>query len=268
MDHETQRESIQKSYERLNEQYQRVKNELAMNQAEYEYQKKRISDQEVERLKSVLEQREREVEELRMRNSQLEVTCIDVKKLESMKNELENQLEMAHKGNALLKGQLDKKDYAIDELQDQLRKTQDQLRQQHSAESRVRTQREEELLKEIQYYRAIIVEREHVIEQQVLQIQQLQEQLGLQEDRIRQIREEYERELDEMQEKNNRNERDFRDNLDKKFNLLKKEIEQLQAERNTLLGEYQGIQQQKVDHNYNSNTSLLPRSTPRSKSSS
>lgn len=39
------------------------------------------------------------------------------------------------------------------------------------------------------------------------------------------MREDYEKELDEMQEKNNRNEKEFRDNLDKKFNLLKKEIE-------------------------------------------
>lgn len=45
------------------------------------------------------------------------------------------------------------------------------------------------------------------------------------------MKDEYEKELMELQEKNNRYEQEFRENLDKKFGLVKREVEQLQAER-------------------------------------
>lgn len=45
------------------------------------------------------------------------------------------------------------------------------------------------------------------------------------------------RELDDVNDKKNRYEQEFRENMEKKFQLLKREIEQLQHERQKLLSE-------------------------------
>ncbi|CAD8152958.1 unnamed protein product [Paramecium pentaurelia] len=247
VDANAQKDQAQKELVRMTNLYQRIKIDMDEMRTQQEIMKKRIiNEQELEKLKEIINQRENEIDDLKMRNSQLEILGIDVRKLDTQNHELQNQLEILQSQISIYETKIIEQRNEIDNLNSINKRMNNQLQEKKNHDKLSKTIYEQEMLNQLNQAQVLSQEKDNQIKSLNIQLSQLQLKYDQLQQQIISIRENYEQELTEARMKQGKFEQEFQDDITQKFQLMSREIQQLQQERQQLLNDLSQQSQQKI----------------------
>ncbi|CAD8062773.1 unnamed protein product [Paramecium sonneborni] len=247
VDANAQKDQAQKELVRMTNLYQRIKIDMDEMRTQQEIMKKRIvNEQELEKLKEIINLRENEIDDLKIRNSQLEILSIDVRKLDTQNHELQNQLEILQSQISIYETKIIESRNEIDNLNSINKRLNNQLQEKKNHDKLSKTIQEQDMLNQLNQAQTLTQEKDNQIKSLNIQISQLQLKYDQQSQQIISIRENYEQELTETRMKQGKFEQEFQDDITQKFQLMSREIQQLQQERQQLLNDLSQQSQQKI----------------------
>ncbi|CAD8056768.1 unnamed protein product [Paramecium primaurelia] len=242
-----QKDQAQKELARMTNLYQRIKIDMDEMRTQQEIMKKRVvNEQELEKLKEIINQRENEIDDLKIRNSQLEILSMDVRKLDTQNHELQNQLEILSSQISIYETKIVEQRNEFENLNSINKRLNNQLQEKKNHENLSKNIYEQEMLNQLNQAQVLSQEKDNQIKSLNIQFSQLQLKYDQLQQQIISIRENYEQELTEARLKQGKFEQEFQDDITQKFQLMTNEIQQLQQERQQLLNDLSSQSQQKI----------------------
>ncbi|CAD8066724.1 unnamed protein product [Paramecium sonneborni] len=247
VDANAQKDQSQKELTRMTNLYQKIKIDMDEMKTQQDFMKKRVvNEQELEKLKEIINLRENEIDDLKLRNSQLEILSIDVRKLDTQNHELQNQLEILQSQISIYETKIIEQRNEVDNLNSINKRLNNQLQEKKNHDKLSKTIYEQEMFNQLNQAQALSQDKDNQIKSLNIQISQLQLKYDQLQSQIISIRESYEQQLTEARMKQGKFEQEFQDDITSKFQLMSREIQQLQQERQQLLNDLSQQSQQKT----------------------